>query len=66
MSCGCRQGARRTQDTGDGHKAIARQWREPRLRYKMSTRRKLLKALALRKPWRNLRYKISGASNRLF
>jgi hypothetical protein len=36
-----------------------------RLRYKISALRKRLKSLTLRKVCRNLRYKISGATNRL-
>ena len=52
--------------TGEGREATARRPRESQLRYKISAHRKGLKVFAIRKPRRNLRYKISCAINRLF
>lgn len=66
MSRGCSHGERPTRATGGDLEAKGgRRWR-CRLRYKISARRRQLKSLKILKACRNLRYKISGATNRLF
>jgi len=52
--------------TGDDRAGKEGPDRIRRLRYKISVRRRGLKLLKILKLWRNLRYKISGVTNRLF
>ena len=66
MSRGCSHGERPTRGTGDDQEAKEVRRRLRPLRYKMSARRKRLKLLTMLKSCCNLRYKISGAINRLF
>jgi len=66
MSRGCGHGERRTRGTGDDREGSAARHRSHRLRYKISACRRPLKSLRILKACRNLRYKISGATNRLF
>jgi hypothetical protein len=66
MSRGFRHGEQLTRGTGDDQEAKGGRRRRCRLRYKISARRRRLKLLKILKACRNLRYKISGAPNRLF
>ena len=66
MSRGFSHGERPTRGTGDDRETKGGgRWR-CRLRYKISARRRQLKSLKILKACGNLRYKISGATNRLF
>jgi len=66
MSRECSHGERPTRGTGGDREAKEGRRRRRRLRYKISARRSQLKSLKILKACRNLRYKISGATNRLF
>ncbi len=66
MSHEFRHGERPTQGTGDEREAKEERRQRCRLRYKISARRRRLKSLKILKTCHNLRYKISGATNRLF
>lgn len=63
---GCSHGERLTRGTGGDRKAKEGRYRRRRLRYKISACRSLLKSLKILKSRYNLRYKISGTTNRLF
>ena len=63
---GCSHGERPIRGTGDGREAKEESYRRRRLRYKISALPKGLKLLTMHKAYCNLRYKISGATNRLF
>ena len=63
---GCSPGEWLIPVTGDDRKAKDPRCRNLRLRYKISALAKCLKSLRNRQRPRNLRYKISGATNRLF
>lgn len=66
MSGACSPGERLIPVTGDERKAKGPGSQSQRLRYKISARAKLLKGLNNRKRPCSLRYKRSGATNRLF
>lgn len=66
MSRGCSHGERLIRGTGGDREAKEERRRRCRLRYKISARRRQLKLLNILKACRTLRYKISGATNRLF
>lgn len=66
MSRGCSHGERLIPGTGGGRAVKGRRCLRRRLRYKISARRRTLKSLKILKACRTMRYKISGAINRLF
>jgi hypothetical protein len=66
MSRGCSHGEQLIQGTGGDQEAKGGRRRRCRLRYKISSRRRLLKSQKIPKSCRAMRYKISGAINRLF
>ena len=66
MSRGCSHGERLTRGTGGERAAKGGHRRRCRLRYKISARRRPLKSRKILKSRRTMRYKISGAINRLF
>jgi len=66
MSRGCSHGERLIPGTGGEGAGKERYRLKCRLRYKISVRRRPLKLLKILKACRTMRYKISGAINRLF
>ena len=66
MSRGYKRGGRRTRGTGDEREGKLRRERRRPLRYKRSSPLKGLKLLMILKICRKVRYKMSGAINRLF
>jgi len=66
MLRGCRHGERPTRGIGDERQDKEGRGRMRRLRYKITAPRRRLKSLKILKTWRKMRYKISGATNRLF
>jgi hypothetical protein len=66
MSRGCSHGERLIRGTGGERAVKGRRRLMCRLRYKISARRRTLKSLKILKACRTMRYKISGAINRLF
>ena len=66
MLRGCSRGERRTRGTGDERGGSEARSGSRRLRYKISACRRRLNSLRILNVRRNLRYKISCATNRLF
>lgn len=66
MSHGCSHGGRLTRGTGGEREGKERRSWNHRLRYKISAGHRCLKSLKIPKARYSLRYKISGAINRLF